>query len=168
MKTLYIIRHAKSSWGDFTTTDFDRPLNDRGKKDAPEMARRLVKRHASIDIFVSSPAKRALTTCMIFCKEYGVATDSIVTVDALYHAPKEIFYNTISQIDNRFNSACIFSHNPGITDFINNLGTKTSLDNMPTCAVFAVSSDIDEWKMFGEAQKQFLFFDYPKSASQNF
>src|SRR5688572_28064890 len=128
MKKLYIVRHAKSSWGDFTTPDFDRPLNDRGKKDAPEMAKRLLDKGAAIDIFISSPAKRAKSTCKAFCKVYDRDKDEIMFVDELYHASVETFNKVLSAIDDKWDAAIIFSHNPGITDFVNTLVNDVSID----------------------------------------
>src|ERR1700712_420664 len=95
MRYLYIARHAKSSWTDFTKSDFERPLNDRGNKDAPEMARRVLKRGVEIDAFVSSPAKRAKATCKHFCNEFETNPDKIIFIDKLYHASVEVFYEVI-------------------------------------------------------------------------
>ena len=166
MKKLYIIRHAKSSWGDFTTPDFDRPLNDRGKRDAPEMARRLLQKKITIDVFISSPAKRAKSTCKAFCKAYERDSDEIICINELYHASVETFNKVASTIDDQFQSAAIFSHNPGITDFVNGLVKDVHIDNMPTCAVFAVGIEATSWKDFLSADKNFLFADYPKLVSE--
>lgn len=165
MKKLYMVRHAKSSWGDFTTPDFDRPLNDRGKKDAPEMAKRLLDKGATIDVFISSPAKRAKSTCKAFCKVYDRDKDEIIFVDELYHASVETFNKVVSAIDDKWDAAIIFSHNPGITDFVNTLVNDVSVDNMPTCAIFAVEIEADSWSGFLAAGKKFLFVDYPKLGS---
>ena len=163
MRYLYITRHAKSSWADFTKSDFDRPLNDRGNKDAPEMAKRLIKRKVDIDAFISSPAKRAKATCKHFCNEFEVNPDKIIFIDKLYHASVEVFYEVIHSLDNKYKSVAIFSHNPGITDFVNTLCENVRIDNMPTCGVFAVELNIKEWKDFKEKENQYKFFDYPKS-----
>ena len=80
MKTVYIIRHAKSGWGDATLSDMERPLNERGKKDAEDMAKRLKAKDADISLFMSSPAKRALKTAKAFCKEYQVNTEDLMVV----------------------------------------------------------------------------------------
>lgn len=160
-----MVRHAKSSWGDFTTPDFERPLNERGKKDAPEMAKRLLEKKTAIDVFISSPAKRAKSTCKAFCKVFDRNKDEIVFIDELYHASVETFNKTVSKIDDRFGSAAIFSHNPGITDFVNSLVANVHIDNMPTCAVFAVVAEVDKWSDFLKAAKKFLFVDYPKLGS---
>lgn len=165
MKKLYIVRHAKSSWGDFTTPDFDRPLNDRGKKDAPEMAKRLLDKKIEIDIFISSPAKRAKTTCKEFVNVFDRDKDEIVFIDDLYHASVETFNRVVIGINDKFKSAILFSHNPGITDFVNTLTTEVQIDNMPTCAVFAVEIETNNWSEFLKAKKKYLFIDYPKLSS---
>ena len=120
-KTLLLVRHAKSSWDISNLTDFDRPLNDRGKKDAPAMAKRLINKKIHIDAFVSSPAKRAKKTAELFCKEYGKNEEEIIFITRLYHAPSEIFFEVISELNNNLNTVAIFSHNPGITEFVNQL-----------------------------------------------
>ena len=162
MKSLYIIRHAKSSWGNFSLPDFERPLNERGEKDAPVMAKRLLKKNTSIDLFVSSPAKRALKTCKLFCKEFNVTEEAILVVEKLYHASSEIFYKVVREIDDKYEHVAIFSHNPGISEFVNSLHTNVTIDTMPTCAIFAVSIDCTNWNQFESAQKKFILFDYPK------
>lgn len=161
MKNLLIVRHAKSSWDNITQRDFDRPLNDRGNRDAPSMAKRLLKRGVEIDAFVSSPANRALTTATYFAEAYDVKKRQIVVVDNLYHAEVNTFYEVISGLDDEMKTIALFSHNPGITYFVNAL-TETRIDNMPTCGIFAVKIDIKSWKDFTTAQKEFWFFDYPK------
>jgi phosphohistidine phosphatase len=163
LKTLLIIRHAKSSWDIGSLNDFDRPLNDRGKKDAPAMAQRLLDKKTSIDAFVSSPAKRAKKTAEYFCSTYNRSEADIIFIDALYHANVQAFYHVVENLDDSFNTVALFSHNPGITEFINELTEKMKLDSMPTCAIFAVKIDIDKWKEFKKATKEFLFFDYPKA-----
>ncbi len=164
MKALYIIRHAKSSWGDFTSPDFERPLNERGKKDAPVMAGRLLNNKVKIDVFISSPAKRALQTCKAFCNEYDYDENKIQLIDGLYHASAETFYKTVSNIADKYNNAAVFSHNPGITEFVNSLGSSVKVDNMPTCSIYAVSVDAEHWSEFKQAIKTFLLFDYPKNS----
>jgi phosphohistidine phosphatase len=162
MKTLFLIRHAKSSWDAPDLSDFERPLNDRGKKDGPEMADRLKKKEIKIDHFVSSPARRARRTARFFAEAYDVKKDKIELVEKLYLAGMSDFETTIASFDDKHDSVAVFSHNPGITDYANSLsGVRT--DNMPTCSIFAVQADVDTWKEFENAEKKFLFFDYPKN-----
>lgn len=165
MKTLLIVRHAKSSWADPGQTDIERPLNERGKRDAPEMAERLKDQKIKIDLFVSSPAKRAHKTAKFFAEEFKTDKDDILIVKELYEAPTTAFYNVVTNLKDKYNTVAIFSHNPGITDFVNTLASL-QIDNMPTCAVFAVSIPGNSWSAFKEEEKNFLFFDYPKKESE--
>ena len=162
MKTLLLVRHAKSSWDDPEMKDFDRPLNDRGKKDAPEMAERLKDKGLKIDQFVSSPAKRARKTAKIFAEAYNVKKDDVKLVDELYHASPSAFAKTIAELKDKHDVVAIFSHNPGITEYASSL-TNVRIDNIPTCGMFAVQADIKNWSEFDTTEKSFLFFDYPKN-----
>ncbi|HXL55485.1 MAG TPA: histidine phosphatase family protein [Chitinophagaceae bacterium] len=161
MKQLLLIRHAKSSWNDPSQNDVDRPLNKRGKKDAPKMAERLFDKKIKIDAFLSSPAERALDTCIYFAKAYDVKKKEIIQIPELYNAQVENFYKVVSEVDNSFDAIALFSHNPGITEFVNEL-TDVHIDDMPTCSIFAVKADIKKWEEFTEGEKLFWFFDYPK------
>jgi len=162
MKTLLIVRHAKSSWDDASMSDIDRPLNDRGRRDAPAMAKRLIKAGIAIDRFVSSPAKRARQTAEAFVHEFGKKEKSIRFIPELYHAAEPVFEAVVASLDDEDYTVAIFSHNPGITAFVNSLTTAIRIDNMPTCGVFVVKCDTKHWKDFRSAGPQFAFFDYPK------
>jgi phosphohistidine phosphatase len=162
MKTLLIIRHAKSSWENAIVNDMERPLNERGRRDAPAMAQRILGSGVRIDLFVSSPAKRAKTTAEYFIREFGRKADEILFIPELYHAPPQTFRDVIAGLDDRYASVALFSHNPGITAFVNSL-TSVRVDNMPTCGVFAVTSAAPGWAEFATAGKEFWFFDYPKN-----
>lgn len=162
MKKIFVIRHAKSDQR-FFGSDFDRPLNDRGNKDAPVMARRLIDTRIRIDAFVSSPAKRAKTTAEIFVQEFGRPSNDIIFIDELYHAPVATFYKVISTLPDKYDSVALFSHNPGITTFVNSLDTGIKTDNMPTCGIYGVETVIENWADFESSGKDFILFDYPKS-----
>ena len=136
-KTLFLIRHAKSSWADPLQKDFDRPLNERGKEDAPVMAKKLKNKKIKIDVLISSPAKRAKQTCKYFAKEFDVKKHKIRLEPKLYEAGEENFYSAVESLKDKWDSVAIFSHNPGITSFANSL-TETRIDDMPTCSIFAV------------------------------
>ncbi|MEO6253107.1 MAG: histidine phosphatase family protein [Ferruginibacter sp.] len=161
MKKLYIIRHAKSDQS-FFGNDFERPLNERGRSDGPLMAKRLLDKKIKIDRLVSSPAVRAKQTAEMFAETLNMPVDEIFFISALYHAPAEDFYDVIDGLPDTLNAVAIFSHNPGITYFVNSLRTKIQVDNMPTCAIFAAEADITHWADFSKADKGLLFFDYPK------
>jgi len=162
-KILLLIRHAKSSWDAAVLSDFDRTLNERGKKDAPVMAARLKDKKIGIDAFVSSPAKRAKKTAEIFCEIYKASENSIHYIPALYHAPCSTFFNVVCSLDDGFKNVAIFSHNPGITEFANTLSDAVEIDNMPTCSIFGIKVFTGNWANFKEAKKEFLLFDYPKN-----
>lgn len=161
MKSLLLIRHAKSSW-DLDVEDFDRPLNQRGQNDAPAMAKRLMSKEINIDCFVSSPAKRALATAAFFASAYDKTPHDILTIPSLYEPTIHAFYSAIENLQDNFSTVAVFSHNPAITDFANQL-TSFRVDDMPTCAVFAVKADVKEWRDFSKGEKQFWFLDYPKA-----
>lgn len=161
MKTLYVIRHAKSSWDDPTLSDFDRPLNKRGKKDAPEMGKRLKQRQVVPDLLLSSPAERALTTCHTLAEEIGYAKSKIKTDKNLYHAEDAEILRIIQGLDNKYACVWIFGHNPGLTDFVNLLA-EADIDNIPTCGVVACSLDIQSWDEANRKKGTVTFFDYPK------
>jgi phosphohistidine phosphatase len=164
MRQLLLIRHAKSDWGDFSLPDFDRPLNERGKRDAPVMAQRLLDKKITIDAFVSSPAKRAKKTAGLFSDIYKRDKDEIIFYQELYGAAEQVFFDVIAATKNKHNSIAIFSHNPGITDFANQL-TDVRIDSIPTCGIFSLKIDCATWADFKNAKKEFLFFDYPKNGS---
>lgn len=161
MKRILIIRHAKSSWADIGQRDFDRPLNARGLHDAPEMARRLMKRKIIIDAFISSEANRALSTTKLMMQEMKMMEDQLIVKKDLYHAPPSVILSSIQQCDNQFESIAIVCHNPGITEFAN-LIKGLSIDNVPTCGVLGLQSDVKEWEEVSIKNLFFDFFDYPK------
>lgn len=165
MKYLILVRHAKSDWGNPGLDDFDRPLNERGKRDAPVMARRLLDKKIKIDLFVSSPAKRAAKTAKNFVEELGAKKKNLLFNKELYLAAPSVFYEVIAEIDNEFDTVAVFSHNNGITDFANQL-TDARIDNIPTCGVFAIKINCSSWKDFKDAEKEFWFFDYPRAGAE--
>ena len=162
MKQLLLIRHAKSDWSTPSLGDIDRPLNERGKRDAPVMAQRLLDKKIKIDAFIASPAKRAKKTASIFAKEYKRDKDEIIFKEELYAAAPIAFSEAIVKVSDKIDSIAIFSHNPGITDFANSL-TESRIDNIPTCGIFAVKIHTKHWRDFQVAEKEFWFIDYPKA-----
>lgn len=162
MKTLYIIRHAKSSWDNPAERDFDRPLNDRGKKDAPRMGKRLKERAVVADLMLSSPAKRALSTCKRISREINYAEEKIQTEKRLYHADSETIRDVVQNLNNKHNTVILFGHNPGLTDFVNDV-MQANLMNLPTCGVVAARFLVDSWMKIDSGNCELLFIDYPKS-----
>lgn len=127
------------------------------------MAARVKARNIFPEAFISSPAKRAKKTAELFCENMGLDKEGIIYISALYHAPATTFFDVIKDISNDIQTAAVFSHNPGITHFVNQLCSDVRLDNMPTCGVFAVRVNCINWKDFEKAKKDFLFFDYPRN-----
>lgn len=158
MKTLLLIRHAKSDWPT-NVDDFDRPLNERGHKDAPKMAKFLKEISVNIDAFVTSPAKRALTTCRYFAEVFE--NKNIQKIEELYNASPTEFLEVIEHLNDSLDHVAIFSHNNGITYFANSL-TNENIEHMPTCSVVAFKISAESWKDFKNAEKNFLFFHTPK------
>jgi phosphohistidine phosphatase len=161
MKTVLIVRHAKSAPADFGQSDFERSLNKRGKEDAVEMAKRISKEIDRVDAFISSPAKRARKTAERFINEYGIEKHEIILVPSLYEAGLNDFYEVVENLPDSFETIALFSHNPGITDFAN---SQNCLDifNMPTGSVFAFQIDTDKWSHIRIADRKLLFFHLPK------
>lgn len=163
MKSLLLVRHAKSDWGDLNLQDFDRPLNERGKRDAPAMAHRLLDKKIKPDAFIASPAKRAAKTAKLIAEEMKIKKDNLIFKPELYLAGPEVFYNVIENADDDLETIAVFSHNEGITQFANML-TNSRVDNIPTCGIFAIKIKSGSWKDFRTAEKEFWFFDYPKNS----
>ena len=127
------------------------------------MAKKVKDRKIKIDRFVSSPAKRAKKTATIFMDEYEMKEKNLVLMPSLYEASVRNFYDAVENINDKDDAVALFSHNPGITDFVNTL-TEKNIDNMPTCAVFAVTNQIKKWKDFRNAGKEFYFLTIQKTS----
>jgi phosphohistidine phosphatase len=164
MKTLYLMRHAKSSWSFDELTDQERPLNDRGRTDAPHMGQALAKRQLALDLLVSSPAVRALSTAVLVAREIGYPHDSIKVEPAIYQADLDTLLSVIRDLPDAADSALLTGHNPTISDVANYLLPHNSLTHeMPTAAVLCIRFLTDHWAEAGPANAEFYFYDYPKS-----
>ena len=164
MKTLYLVRHAKSSWDNPGLRDFDRPLNGRGIHDAPRMGVWLKEQNITPDLILSSPAKRAVTTARLLLKGLGLEDDIIQTDERIYLASPDGMLKLISELDMHANHLFLVGHNPGHTDLANRL-SEVHIDNLPTAAIFAVSFDINRWSELKPRAGRFLFFQSPKNLS---
>lgn len=162
VKRLLIIRHAKSSWDYPELSDFDRPLNKRGKRDLPEMANRLYKTGIQIDQFLSSPANRTITTAKGHATAYGVSESEIQQKRQLFHASSFAIKQVISETSDSINSLAVFGHNPGLTDLIEEL-SDFELWNLPTCAICVIDFEIDSWRKITLIKGKKVYYDYPKS-----
>ncbi len=163
MKTLYIVRHAKSSWSDPLADDFDRPLNERGKRDAPKMGKRLKEKGILPSLMITSPAKRARSTARRIAEEVKYKKDEIKEERKLYHAEEDVILDVIQKIKDKHNIVMLFGHNPGLTNFVNSLQDKeVDIDNVPTCGIVAFQLNIDSWSEISWGKGTMVFFDYPK------
>lgn len=159
MKTLYLIRHAKSSWKDLSQGDFNRPLNNRGKLNAPFMGKQWKARGEEVDRFISSPAKRAITTARIITKELG--SKAIHEDEKIYHASLSELLNIINELDDHLNSVAVFGHNPGFTALAEYLSGE-DIRNMPTTGMVRIDFEFDHWRMVSKETGRLIWFDYPK------
>ena len=161
MKTLILIRHAKSSWKNPGVPDRLRPLNKRGKRDAPVMGERLAERGLEVDRVISSPATRALATAEVITSEIGFPWEEVLVDERLYHADAPELLEVIQGLDDYLDCVMCFGHNPGLTDLVNHL-SPYYVDNVPTCGVVELRFDVDTWALVGEFEPIEVDFDYPK------
>ena len=164
MKQLYLIRHAKSSWDNPQLSDIKRPLNSRGKHDAPLMGKRLKEMGVQPDFIISSPAKRANKTAKKIAEQLGYSKKAISIRDEMYLEGIRSMLSLVQDLDEKYKSVFLVGHNPDLTSFAYLL-THHRVDNIPTCGIFCVSFDIIFWKDIAEGSGKLLFFDYPKNMS---
>jgi phosphohistidine phosphatase len=160
MKTLFLVRHAKSSRDDPSLPDRDRPLDDRGKRDAPKMGKRLAKRDVKPDLLVSSPALRALTTAHLIAEEIGYKRKDIVVDDRLYASSPDDLLAVIGALDNKLDRVMLFGHNPEFSDLAHRLSSE--IVDMPTSAVAEYDFDTTAWSDVGGVEPARVELDYPK------
>jgi len=149
MKTLFLIRHAKSSWDDTALPDKDRPLGDRSRRDAPKMGKRLAKRDVKPDLILSSPARRALTTAEIVAKKLDYKLKDIVVDDRLYAGAVHDLLNVIHKVGDKLERVMLFGHNPELTELAHRLSSE--ITHMPTCAVAEFTFNAMSWSNIGKA-----------------
>jgi len=161
MKTVYFIRHAKSSWKDFSLRDFDRPLNKRGFRDAPFMAEKLLLSGAKPDALISSPANRALTTAGFFARTFGFESAEIIQEASIYEAFPDTILHIIRTLPDKLNTVFLFGHNPGFTMVANGFGGD-HISNIPTCGIVRVEAATDHWAEFSAQTGKITHFFFPK------
>lgn len=159
MKKLCIIRHAKSSWKDFTLDDFDRPLNKRGMLNAPFMGNKLKDKNLVPDIIISSPALRAKTTAEIIAKKVNY-NKKIVFKKDIYEVGMSALHKILAKIDDDNTIVFLFGHNPEL-----NMLAKKYVDfdeNIVTSGVVEIEFDCDSWNQISAKNGKLISFDYPK------
>lgn len=142
MKTLYILRHAKSSWDNPDLADFDRPLNSRGLNAARFMGELIFKRNLQPQVIVSSPAKRAKQTA-VFVKEIAEIKSPIIFDEKIYEASSRTLFNLVLEFDDKYESVLLVGHNPGLEDLVRILTRQTVV--LPTAALSKISLGIESW-----------------------
>lgn len=160
MKIVSAVRHAKSDW---TTglPDIERPLNNRGLRNAPAMGRRLLQRSVSPDLLIASPATRAHGTAKLIATELRYSLDEVQIVHELYGADTATFLAILSGLSDDIGHVMVFSHNPGVTNFVNRTASA-EIANIPTCGVVELEFPIESWSEIGSSQGTVIHFDYPK------
>ena len=165
MKYLYLVRHAKSSWDFPELKDFDRPLNKRGKRNAPEMGLRLAARELKLDAIISSPANRAITTAKVMAEQLDFPVANILQMDEVYHASSTQLVQLIHELSDDRKCVMMVGHNPGFTDLANFLKEADYyIGNVPTCGVVAIEFPLNRWAEITKHCGRMLFFDYPKKS----
>lgn len=161
IKTLTIVRHAKSSWKDSSLRDRDRPLNKRGERDAPRMGKRISEAGIRPSLILSSPAVRAWTTAKIIAAEIGYPKEFLQREEDLYLASVDMMLDVLVAQDPGFNNLMLVGHNPGLTDFANYFVPGLT-NNLPTTGVVSVSFERDDWSLYDRPETTLDLYDYPK------
>jgi phosphohistidine phosphatase len=161
VKTLYLIRHAKSSWENTNLTDFERPLNARGLRDAPFMGKLISEKIEPPQLIISSPAQRAITTANIISKFVKYNPSDIVKEEKIYHAVVSDVMRIIYAVPDSINYLMLFGHNPTFTLTSNYLSDKR-IDNIPTCGFVQINFNLNSWKELENNTGTQILFECPK------
>lgn len=161
MKTLYLIRHAKSSWKDLSLKDFERPLNKRGKHDAPFMAKILLKKQVEFDKIISSNALRAKKTTKKISSELNIEKEKIEWNKHIYSARESSLFTMISKIKSKYNTVGLVGHNPELTN-LSNILCNEHIYNIPTTGIVEIAFNVERWSEIKEKSGEFISFEYPK------
>jgi len=164
MLRLTLVRHAKTEPAHPGQEDWDRVLEARGQRDAPEMGRRLKQQHQKPDKVLSSPAVRTITTANIMARELGVSASKIVQDERLYLAGPKDMLQVVHELGGNAGHLMVVGHNPGITEFADRVSSDRSIDNMPTGAFYTLEFDIAAWADLAWATGVNADFDYPKKS----
>jgi len=160
MKTLFLVRHAKSSWDDLTLPDEERPLNARGKRDAPRMGKRLAKRDVKLDLILSSPAIRAIMTAQALADKLDYKRKNIVTDDRLYPGGLNDLLKSVHNLGNKLNRVMFVGHHPALSQLAHRL--SSDIAHMPTCAVAEFTFKTKSWRDVSKPTLVTVALDFPK------
>ena len=162
MKTLLIIRHGDTEWKSTDGMDFSRALNPLGIKEAEDISQQLLDNKFVVDYIIYSTALRTLQTAEIIANACSISENNRMAEPSLYLANSEKIEELVSHFPDAFNTIAILAHNPGVTDYSNTLASHTFMYSMPTCAVVAVSSNVNNWVDFSTDKKELLFALSPR------
>lgn len=162
MKRITFIRHAKSSWEDPTLKDFSRPLNEKGKNDAPLMALHLQLKNQPFDLVISSSSVRTKQTLSLMCPNLNYSIDDVVWERAFYHASMNTLFMMINPLPEVIEHVCIVGHNPGITEIVNSLQNQKLIDNVPTCGIVSLIYQGKTWNDLRASTCELDYYLYPK------
>jgi phosphohistidine phosphatase len=165
-KQLLLVRHGKSEWGNIHLSDFDRPLNSRGLRNAPEMASRILHKGLVPQLMVSSPALRAITTAKHFAAAWNTPLNLIQEETSIYEANATALLKVVNKLSDKYERVALFGHNPGLTDFANYL-SNANIYNIPTCGTVLIEFPFETWDQVSHHTGNLLEFDYPKSADED-
>jgi len=160
MKTIYLVRHAKSSWKHANLPDYERPLNQRGERDAPFMGELLKKNNIVPDLIVSSSAVRANSTSEILAEKMNYDKGKIQFTKGIYDAATNTLLDIIRAFDSSLNSVMLVGHNPGITMLAGLLAAEY-IENMPTCSIAAIQVEVDNWELIDSVEGKLLWLEFP-------
>ncbi len=157
---LFVVRHAKSDWSQGIATDFDRPLNERGLRNAPFMADRFAEAANTLDFLLTSPATRAITTAGFFKRRLALTDAQWDTERRIYEADSARLLAIINSLDDAHKSVMIVGHNPGLSSLVNTLTNEWVV--MSTCAIASIEILVDSWSEVGAGSCNLISFDFPK------
>lgn len=161
MKKLTLVRHAKSDWGTEFLKDIDRPLNERGYRDAYFMSDWYMKHKSLPQLILSSSATRALSTAFIFARTFGKSITFKVE-ETLYESSVSNALNVIGNTPNEIDHVMLFGHNPFITNLANQLSSELYFENVPTCGIIEFEFVGNYWHQFEKNNLKQIFHQFPK------
>jgi phosphohistidine phosphatase len=161
LRRLYIIRHGKSSWDHYGLDDIDRPLANRGIRNAGDMAERLKAIGRVPQLILSSPASRALNTALLMSKTWDLTPDQLQIHDPLYMAYPSEIGKLVASAPADITDLAIYGHNPSFTAYANSF-LELPLENLPTAGVVIVTLESDSWGGIGREHVKETYVDYPK------
>jgi len=161
MKTLFLVRHAKSDWENSNLLDIERPLNERGYSNANSMSLLFKEKQDNPDLIITSPAIRAITTALIFARNLNYDSNLISIQKELYESSVKDYLKVVSKTDEQFKSIILFAHNPTISGFAETLCKSLPME-MPTCAIAGIHFDCKKWGDLKTTKGELFLFEYPK------